>query len=57
MSFSGVGEKEPIVIFNGDVISSHNLRGQLEFHSAKNGDVTLHLVEVEDARNVWLCSD
>ena len=49
-AFSEVGENEPIVIFNGDVISSHNLRRQLDFHSSKQGDVTLHLVEVDDAR-------
>ena len=41
---------EPIVIFNGDVLSSHNLRGQIEFHEKNSADVTLHLTNVDDAR-------
>ena len=49
-SFTSVGENEKIVIFNGDVISSHNLAKQLEFHDEKGAGVTLHLVEVTDAR-------
>ena len=41
---------ESIVIFNGDVLSSHNLRGQIDFHEKNSADVTLHLTQVEDAR-------
>ncbi len=44
---SGTG---PVVIFNGDVLSSHNLREQMEFHETNNADVTLYLTEVPDAR-------
>ena len=45
-----IGRDESIVIFNGDVLSSHNLRGQIQFHEENGADVTLHLTEVEDAR-------
>ena len=40
----------PVAIFNGDVLSKHNLDGQFEFHQANGADVTLYLTEVEDAR-------
>jgi mannose-1-phosphate guanylyltransferase len=45
-----LGRDESIVIFNGDVLSSHNLRGQIDFHDKNNADVTLHLTQVDDAR-------
>jgi mannose-1-phosphate guanylyltransferase len=41
---------EPIVIFNGDVLSRHSIADQIAFHQAKGADATLHLIEVEDAR-------
>ena len=41
---------ESIVVFNGDVLSSHNLREQIRQHEANSADVTLHLTAVEDAR-------
>jgi mannose-1-phosphate guanylyltransferase len=41
---------DPVVILNGDVLSGHDLRGQIDFHERTRADVTLHLVEVEDAR-------
>jgi len=41
---------ESVFIFNGDVLSGHDLRAQAEFHESKGADVTLHLVRVEDAR-------
>jgi mannose-1-phosphate guanylyltransferase len=40
----------PVAIFNGDVISKHDLAGQFKFHESKGADVTLYLTEVEDAR-------
>lgn len=44
----------PVVILNGDVLSGHDLAGQLaDFDRARDGrrpDVSLHLVEVDDAR-------
>lgn len=41
---------ENVVIFNGDVISHHNIAAQVKFHEEKSADVTLHLISVEDAR-------
>jgi mannose-1-phosphate guanylyltransferase len=41
---------ESIVVFNGDVLSSHNLSQQIQDHEANNADVTLHLTTVDDAR-------
>jgi mannose-1-phosphate guanylyltransferase len=41
---------EPIVVFNGDVLSCHSIADQILFHQSKNSDATLHLIEVEDAR-------
>jgi mannose-1-phosphate guanylyltransferase len=40
----------PVAIFNGDVLSKHDLEGQFKFHESKGADVTLYLTEVEDAR-------
>ena len=40
----------PVAIFNGDVLSKHDLDGQFKFHQAKGADVTLYLTQVEDAR-------
>ena len=42
--------QESIVVFNGDVLSSHNLKEQIRQHEANHADVTLHLTTVEDAR-------
>lgn len=41
---------EPIVIFNGDVLSRHSIADQIKFHQSHLADATLHLIEVEDAR-------
>ena len=43
-------EDESVFIFNGDVLSGHNLIAQAQFHESKGADVTLHLVRVDDAR-------
>jgi mannose-1-phosphate guanylyltransferase len=43
-------DDEPVVILNGDVLSGHDIAGQVAFHESVDADVTLHLVEVEDAR-------
>jgi len=45
-----LGRDEPIVIFNGDVLSRHSIADQIKFHTDNNADVTLHLIDVEDAR-------
>jgi mannose-1-phosphate guanylyltransferase len=44
------GPDDPVVVLNGDVLSGHDLAGQLAAHAAAGAAVTLHLVEVEDAR-------
>ena len=41
---------EEFVIFNGDVLSQHSIAEQLKFHRKNKADVTLHLINVEDAR-------
>ncbi len=41
---------EEFVIFNGDVLSGHDIAAQLKFHRANSADATLHLIEVADAR-------
>jgi len=43
-------ENESVAIFNGDVLSAHDLSQQINLHHSKNADVTLYLTEVEDAR-------
>ncbi len=40
----------PVVIFNGDVLSSHDLKAQIDLHISGGADITLHLTEVSDAR-------
>lgn len=39
-----------IIIFNGDVLSSHNLTKQIAWHKERSAYATLHLTPVEDAR-------
>jgi len=41
---------DQVVIFNGDVLSAHDLAAQIKFHEEKAADVTLYLTEVADAR-------
>lgn len=45
-----LNRKESIVVFNGDILSSHDLVGQIKMHEERDADVTLHLTHVEDAR-------
>jgi mannose-1-phosphate guanylyltransferase len=49
LDLKNVGD-EPIVIFNGDVLSRHSIANQISYHQSKGADATLHLIEVEDAR-------
>lgn len=46
-----LGRDEPIVIFNGDVLSRHSIADQIAFHLAQKADATLHLIDVDDARS------
>jgi len=41
---------DQVVIFNGDVLSSHDLPAQIQFHINNKADVTLYLTKVTDAR-------
>lgn len=45
-----LNDHDSIVIINGDVLSSHDLLGQIEMHEALDADVTMHLTHVADAR-------
>lgn len=49
LDLENIGD-EPIVIFNGDVLSRHSIANQISYHQSKSADATLHLIEVEDAR-------
>lgn len=49
LDLTNIGD-EPIVIFNGDVLSRHSIADQIKFHQSHSADATLHLIEVEDAR-------
>jgi mannose-1-phosphate guanylyltransferase len=44
------GSSEEFVIFNGDVMSKHDITKQLALHKERGADATLHLIEVADAR-------
>jgi len=44
------GAADPVVILNGDILSGHSLSDQLISHRSHDAEVTLHLVEVDDAR-------
>jgi len=41
---------ESVFIFNGDVLSAHDLQTQRQLHLEREADVTLHLTKVSDAR-------
>ena len=45
-----LGRDEPVVVFNGDVLSRHSIADQIKFHTDNKADVTRHLIDVEDAR-------
>jgi mannose-1-phosphate guanylyltransferase len=42
------GPDDPVVVLNGDVLSGHDLRAQVDLHRKKEAAVTLHLVPVDD---------
>ena len=41
---------DQVVIFNGDVLSGHDLSAQIQFHFNNKAEVTLYLTKVADAR-------
>lgn len=42
------GPDDPVLILNGDILSGHDVRAQVELHTSSDAAVTLHLTEVED---------
>src|SRR3954453_19080522 len=44
------GPNDPVVIFNGDVLSGHDIAAQLALHASSGAAVTLYLTKVDDAR-------
>lgn len=44
------GPDDPVVVLNGDVLSDHDLAGQIAGHCESRAAVTLHLVHVDDPR-------
>jgi mannose-1-phosphate guanylyltransferase len=42
------GPDDPVIVLNGDVLSGHDLPGQVAAHQEAGAAVTLHLVEVPD---------
>ena len=42
----------PVMIFNGDVMSSHSLEEQIEFHEKSKADITL---ESSRCARIWFC--
>lgn len=46
----GGGPGDLVVVLNGDILSGHDLRAQLDMHVRGAAEVSLHLVSVPDAR-------
>ena len=44
------GPDDPVLILNGDVLSGHDMAGQVAHHRAHDADATLHLINVDDPR-------
>jgi len=44
------GPNDPVLILNGDILSGHDMRRQVQQHVAQNADVSLHLINVDDPR-------
>lgn len=45
-----LNSNESIVVFNGDILSSHDLSRQIQMHESLDADVTMYLTHVADAR-------
>ncbi len=45
-----VAPDDVILVFNGDVLSGHDLQKQIDFHISSEADLTLYLTRVADAR-------
>jgi len=44
-----LSDDDSVIIFNGDVLSGHNLSDQIAFHEKTCSDVTLYLTQVQDS--------
>jgi mannose-1-phosphate guanylyltransferase len=44
------GESDPVLVFNGDVLSGHDIAAQLALHEKNDAAVTIYLTEVDDPR-------
>ena len=44
------GPDEPVLVFNGDILSGLDIAGLVDAHRAAAADVTLHLTRVDDPR-------
>ncbi|MFI1955712.1 sugar phosphate nucleotidyltransferase [Streptomyces xinghaiensis] len=44
------GPDEPVLIFNGDILTGLDIRALVETHTTSGADVSLHLTRVEDPR-------
>lgn len=44
------GPDDPVLVLNGDVLSGHDLAGQVAHHVQHKADATLHLINVDDPR-------
>ncbi|WP_231717403.1 MULTISPECIES: nucleotidyltransferase family protein [Streptomyces] len=44
------GPDEPVLIFNGDILTGLDIRALVETHETSGADVSLHLTRVEDPR-------
>ncbi|GLZ10360.1 GDP-mannose pyrophosphorylase [Actinomadura sp. NBRC 104425] len=42
------GPDDPVLILNGDILSGHDMRAQVQLHDKTDAVVTLHLTEVDD---------
>ena len=49
-SLLSLKDDEMVAVFNGDVLSAHDLFSQLAMHQSNGADVTLYLTQVSDAR-------
>lgn len=45
-----LSDDDSVIIFNGDVLSAHNLNAQIQLHEVNAADVTLYLTKVSDPR-------
>ena len=49
-SLLSLKDDEMVAVFNGDVLSAHDLSSQLAVHQSNGADATLYLTQVSDAR-------